>query len=82
MTDTSTDDRAEFKRNRDHGLEKRQATRVAGRTQCHLTNDVGIRCTAEIADPLQHKGLCVKHLAELMAYVAQLQARIAERTKS
>ena len=75
-------DRAEFKTARDAGLQQRHQTRVAGKTQCHLTNDLGVRCTAEIADPLQHRGLCVKHLAELMQYVTQLQQRIAERTAS
>jgi len=75
-------DRKEFAAARNAGLEKRQQTRVAGRTQCHLTNDQGIRCTAEIADPLAHRGLCIKHLAQVIEYVTTIQQRIAERNAS
>lgn len=77
-----TEHRAGFTEARTAGLAKRQQNRIAGRTQCHLTNDQGIRCTAEIADPLQDHGLCTKHLAELIEYVVHVQQRIAQRSAS
>lgn len=55
------------------------STRPVGKSQCHICDDLGVRCTAEVADPLQHRGMCSKHLAEAMQYVIQLQARIAQR---
>lgn len=69
-------DRTTFISARTAGLAKRQQTRIAGRTQCHLTNDQGMRCTAEIADPLADHGLCIKHLANLIEYVTHLQQRL------
>jgi hypothetical protein len=75
-------DRTPFIDARTHGLQKRQQTRVAGRTQCHLTNDQGVRCTAEIADPLADHGLCIKHLAHLIEYVTHVQQRIAQGATS
>lgn len=76
---TTADDRAAFKRQRDHGLTKRQATRVAGANQCHYCNHAGNRCTAEVADPLAEVALCVKHLARVVEYVYHLQARLARQ---
>lgn len=75
-------DRTAFIVARDKGLAKRQQTRIAGKTQCHLTNDQGVRCSAEIADPLQHRGLCTKHLAEILQYVTHLQARLTQGAAS
>jgi len=75
-------ERTEFKPARDAGLAKRQATRVAGRNQCHYCNDKGDRCTAEVADPLAEVALCTKHLARVVEYVVHLQARLTNRSAS
>lgn len=53
---------------------------IAGSRQCHLCDDKGNRCTAEVVDAEVEHGLCIKHTAAMLAYIIHVQERIAAQT--
>lgn len=57
-------------------MEVRVSTRPAGKTQCHITNNQGIRCTGEVMDPMAEIGMCTRHTAALLEYAVRIKARI------
>lgn len=55
------------------------STRIEGKRQCHMCNDQGERCTAEVLDPLAEVLLCAKHTARVLEYAVWVKTRITER---